>query len=262
MRSTAATFSNVISILYIHLISPHLLTEIKFGQVLGVGAFGIVREVERIELVTSPVAISDHEDSTTSNDSEVSFEDKSSRERQSHNSYLLSVQQRMSEHCTRNGEARYAVKYLMLADATQAERVQARIDLAIEVSYLHVLSHPHIIKMRGLFKSETPFHPDYFFVMDRLFGTLEDKTKEWIVAERELKSRRPVWPLHRFSVHSRTKEGVDNFLIERLLVAYDVASVLSYMHANEVIYRYVNKNQMFSTTKRLSLLFTHLFVFQ
>jgi serine/threonine protein kinase len=185
MRSTAATFSNVISILYIHLISPHLLTEIKFGQVLGVGAFGIVREVERIELVTSPVAISDHEDSTTSNDSEVSVEDKSSREHQSHNSYLLSVQQRMSEHCTRNGEARYAVKYLMLADATQAERVQARIDLAIEVSYLHVLSHPHIIKMRGLFKSETPFHPDYFFVMDRLFGTLEDKTKEWIVAERE-----------------------------------------------------------------------------
>jgi hypothetical protein len=88
---------------------------------------------------------------------------------------------------TRNGDARYAVKYLMLADATQAERVQARVDLAIEVNFLHVLSHPHIIKMRGLFKSETPFHPDYFFVMDRLFGTLEDKTKEWIAAKREYK---------------------------------------------------------------------------
>jgi serine/threonine protein kinase len=150
---------------------------------------------------------------------------------------LSAMQQLMSERCTRNGDARYAVKFLLLADATRAERVQARLDLAIEVNFLHALSHPHIIKMRGLFKSETPFHPDYFFVMDRLFGTLEDKTKEWIAAKREYKSRRPVWPLHRFNVHSSANEGINNLFIERLLVAHDVASVLGYMHANEVIYR-------------------------
>jgi hypothetical protein len=209
--------------------------------VLGVGAFGIVREVQCIELLT-PMATS-RADSATTIDSEMSLQHQSTSDSWpsssdvNYDACLSAMQQQMSERCTRNGDARYAVKSLMLADATQAEIVQARIDLAIEVNFLHVLSHPHIIKMRGLLKSETPFHPDYFFFMDRLFGTLEDKTKEWIAAKREYKSRRPLWPLHRFDVHSSANEGIDNLLIERLLVAHDVASVLGYMHANEVIYR-------------------------
>ena len=156
----------------------------------------------------------------------------SSETHQSNNNYSPEVQKHMSERCTRNGEARYAVKYLMLADATKAERIQARVDLAIEVDFLHVLSHPHIIKMRALFKSDTPFHPDYFFVMDRLYGTLEDKTKEWVIAMRECKSHRPVWlwPFHPCS-HTETNEEMSNLLIERLLIAHDIASVLGYMHA-------------------------------
>jgi hypothetical protein len=153
----------------------------------------------------------------------------------------------MSERCERNGDARYAVKYLMLADATSSERIQARVDLAIEVDFLHVLSHPHIVKMRGLFRSESPFHPDYFFLMDRLFGTLEDKTKEWIATKRACKSRHQGWPFRfcgiqvtnpfRFCGIQVTNEGAHNLLVERLLVAHDIASVLAYMHTNKVIYR-------------------------
>ena len=187
-----------------------------------------------------------HDDSTSSDDSETHLDPQcrseswpsSSDDRISHEDDSLSaIQKQMSERCKRNGEARYAVKYLMLADATRSERVQARVDLAIEVNFLHVLSHPHIIKMRGLFKSETPFHSDYFFVMDRLFGTLEDKTKEWIAAKRECKSHRAAWALNLCGVRSTTNEGINNLLIERLLVAHDIASVLGYMHSHGVIYR-------------------------
>ena len=205
---------------------------------LGVGAFGIVREVERIEVTTTATS---HEDSVTSDDSGTPRQAQSSSEswtslpgaHHAHNDYSLAVQKQMSERCTRNGEARYAVKYLMLADTTSSERIQARIDLAIEVNFLHVLSHPHIIKMRGLFKSETPFHPDYFFVMDRLFGTLEDKMKEWIVTKRACT---PVWPFHLCGIQN-TNEDAEDLWMERLLVAHDIASVFGYMHANEVIYR-------------------------
>ena len=221
-----------------------LQTEIKFGRVLGVGAFGIVREVERIDIEFT-TTVASHENQKTLHDSGTTLQEQFTSESspsscevlQSHNDYLLAVQRQMSERCERNGDARYAVKYLMLADATSSERIQARVDLAIEVNFLHVLSHPHIVKMRGLFKSESPFHPDYFFLMDRLFGTLEDKTKDWIATKRASKSRHQGWPFH-FCGSQDTNEGAaHNLLVERLLVVHDIASVLAYMHTNEVIYR-------------------------
>ena len=212
----------------IDLIPAYLYTEIMFGQVLGVGAFSIVRELDSIEL-TTPATSPENQHATSVDSGRLGAQ-------QSCNESLLALKEQISERCKRNGDARYAVKYLLLADATTSERIQARVDLAIEVSFLHVLSHPHIIKMRGLFKSETPFHPDYFFVMDCLFGTLEDKTKEWIAAKRDKKSRRAVWALRHCSIPD-TNQGIDNLLIERLLVAHDVASVLEYLHTNGVVYR-------------------------
>jgi hypothetical protein len=126
---------------------------------------------------------------------------------------------------------------LLLDDATEPEKIQARIDLALEVKYLHVLSHPHIIKMRGIFNTEDPFHPRYFFIMDRLYDTLEEKINEW----RRIMSANSIGPLQ--VVFQCTQDNDDkrdtlsDLLIERLLTAHDIASALQYLHANDLVYR-------------------------
>jgi serine/threonine protein kinase len=139
------------------------LFEVKFGEILGTGAFGVVREVKIIELADAseadPKALTNVRVKSKSDlmsmyaegrqDSEKSFSSAASRDL-------------MSAICVRHGESRYAVKYLMLEDFTEDQQARARVDLAIEVNYLKALSHPHIVKIRGVLKTENPFHPIFF----------------------------------------------------------------------------------------------------
>ena len=144
---------------------------------------------------------------------------------------------KMSVQCFRDGEARYAVKQLLLDDATEKESDNVRIDLAIEVKYLQVLSHPHVIKLRGLFKTDDPFHPAYFFVMDRLYGTLENKIDEWS-KRRQSRWKGVVSCFRRSACFQSTATSIeDDFLVQRLLVAYDIASAFDYLHRNKIVHR-------------------------
>lgn len=78
--------------------------------------------------------------------------------------------------------------------------------------------------MRGM-GSSNKFGPDFFLVLDRLFGTLEPKLKDW----KKLSSKyngamakvRPGWK----------KAKMTELNVERLLIAYDLASAMRYMHS-------------------------------
>ena len=96
-----------------------------------------------------------------------------------------------------------------------------------EAKFLASLSHPNIIKLRGMAAAGTSGFATmrergYFLLLDRLQCTLEHKIEHW-------KTFSNVMSLE-------TKKG-RNFLAERLHCAFDVAAALSYLHSNNVIYR-------------------------
>lgn len=237
-------------------------SEVKLGAVLGIGGFGIVREVTSFV----PIAAKDMStlDSTTaaemadaSSNNEISLGDLFALETGAvtdscgggsnnntttfgpafrHDSSLgddshydaSSAREIMTRRCIRNGDARYAVKALMKEDLNQMEFEQGRVDLAIEVKYLQALNHPNIVKLRGLFATDDPLHPNYFFIMDRLYGTLGLRIKEWKAALSKIDGR-----IYRRSNKILMKEQ----LATRLTVAYDIASAINYMHARDLLHR-------------------------
>ena len=138
----------------------------------------------------------------------------------------------MSENLLRGRDARYAIKMLR-KDLDMAVRQQGKLDLAIEVKFLEVISHPNIVKMRGISSGEA-IQNDYFLILDRLYETLEEKiSNEW-AQEHNLcrvsfilgcrKSKKKI---------ARRKD----FLIKRIVVALDLACALRYLHQNLLIYR-------------------------
>ena len=141
---------------------------------------------------------------------------------------VSTARETMARRCIRRGEARYAVKALMKEDLTETEYARGRIDLAIEVKYLQALNHPNIVKMRGLFDTDDLVHPHYFFLMDRLYGTLGDRIKEWQIDDKK----------HRGGIFKKSdKKLMKSLLIKRLTVAYDIVSAVKYMHSCKLVYR-------------------------
>ena len=90
------------------------------------------------------------------------------------------------------------------------------------------LSHPNIIKLRGMAAAGTSgfatlHERGYFLLLDRLQCTLEHKIDHWKQFNKAL------------SADSSKKRRA--FLAERLHVAFDVAAALSYLHGHHIIYR-------------------------
>ena len=215
---------------------------------LGIGGFGVVREVVKIEEdankssrptnFTSPKEsempqegsltgifafekdITDKTDQTN-----MSFEDIM---RDALDCEVSTARETMARRCIRGGEARYAAKALKKENLTETEYARGRIDLAIEVKYLQALNHPNIVRIRGLFDTNDPVHPNYFFLMDRLYGTLEVRLKEWQIDDK--KNRGGIF-------QKSDKEQLKGQLIKRLTVAYDVVSAVNYMHSYKLVYR-------------------------
>lgn len=89
------------------------------------------------------------------------------------------------------------------------------------------LSHPNIIKLRGMAAAGTSgfatmHERGYFLLLDRLQCTLEHKIDHWRNFNKAV------------SIDGKKQRA---FLAERLHVAFDVAAALSYLHLNNIIYR-------------------------
>ena len=204
-----------------HLTLP--FKELECGKVLGVGTFGVVCEITHITLV-------DGEDPPTQKIEEDYFSESFGiiGEEAYDDSDATTARKLIARRCMRNGQARYAAKRVR-GDLEEFLEARGRIDLAIEVKFLHALSHPNIIKMRGVFQTNDPFHPDYFLVMDRLSGTLKERAMEW---KRATTSLRNILSAKRWN-GTLSKE----LMTERLCIAYDIASAFCYIHSNKLVYR-------------------------
>ena len=125
----------------------------------------------------------------------------------------------MKDHCIRQGAARYAIKTLKL-DLNPECIPGALLDLAIESKFLEVLSHPNIIKMRGM--GSDPGHLNFYIILDRLYCTLSEKRNFWYKEKRNL-SRGLI-------IGKENKSKLKNIFRDRLIAMYDVARAMKYIH--------------------------------
>lgn len=64
----------------------------------------------------------------------------------------------------------------------------------------------------------------FFIVMDRLYGTLADKLKSWAEMHKSYQG-------NIFGFGAK-RSGLNHLLVDRMIVAYDLAAALRYMHEN------------------------------
>jgi len=107
--------------------------------------------------------------------------------------------------------------------------LKGTIDLALETHYLASLSHPHILDIKGIC-CKSPFETtDYFIILDQLQEILARRLVQWMHQKRAITGITGVLTGGR----GKSKQ----LLVERLLVAYDVADALKYLHARTIIFR-------------------------
>lgn len=170
----------------------------------------------------------------------------------------------IAENFEDNGKGQYAIKRISVDLSAEPvwKFIAGVVDLAMEVKYLSVLSHPNIIKMRGV-SSSHPCSEGFFFVMDKMYDTLEDRMKGWKKMNRRMSGlgrrfsglgRRFSGGGRRFSAtgggrrlsaSNHTAVGMEEpkgpnmagDLGRRLKMAMDLCSALSYLHKKKIVYR-------------------------
>ncbi|CAJ1926518.1 unnamed protein product [Cylindrotheca closterium] len=192
-------------------------SEIKMGELLGTGGFSGVKEVLEIELHNDEII--HHADESNNNDKGV--------EQDHHHHYDVSTARtHMAKHTQRLGSARYAIKRLK-DDLDELERARGALDLAIEIKLMSAFWHPNIVKMRGTSNTEM-MSTETFIVMDRLYGTLNDKIETW---HQEMAMLTGCCGINK--KHPAFRDS----LKARLLVAYDLSVAFAYLHNCRLVYR-------------------------
>merc|ERR1712176_874358 len=116
----------------------------------------------------------------------------------------------------------------------------ATADLVVEGMFLASLSHPNIIKVRGLpeggvksLMTDNRQH-GYFLVLDRLFDTLSERIYgDWSSKEEIMGLKKKLFRLPNWKQKKRRKQH----LTVRLKVAFDICGAIKFLHSKSIIYR-------------------------
>ena len=209
--------------------------EITIGKRLGSGGFSNVYEITNIEVAAAAAAAV-----------EVSQETTDHTTTSAHHYEITAAKQIMQQRVQRYGKSRYAIKKLRPDLDNDLNYARGAIDLAIEIKYMSVLVHPNIVKMRAVRSSIPRISLDAFIIMDRLYGTLEDKLDvEWYQRSQAIQQQR-LGVTTCCGLRHRPPTGTqlgkqaydaDQFMKDRLLVAYDLTQAFHYMHDLQLCYR-------------------------
>jgi serine/threonine protein kinase len=209
------------SIVLSDLASLLLRVELRLGDILGQGEFGTVREVREVSLSQRQLLRKDSSklnlfDERYTEKDNVSGLSKMDRDR-------LTVRQLSF----REGRARYAVKRVR-EDLVGKDRILSSLDLAVEARFLASLTHPNIVRMRGA--AGQPGGPLFMIIMDRLYGTLEEKLEMWRGEAREAAGA----GCSAFGSGAKfVREWNDVF--DQVIVAYDVSRALNFLHEHKYV---------------------------
>ena len=201
-------------------------SELKYGPILGVGGFCVVKEIRKVTLCaqTTTGVLSEDEAAVTAAAAAATMEKNSLLADDDHYD-ISTAREQISNRCLRDGDARYAVKFLH-PELSKLENARAIIDLALEAKYLSAVSHPNIIKMRGWAASD-PLKDGFFLVLDRLYDTLEQRMLKWRTIKKQAKGS--------FFGIGSNKDGLKELMMDRLVVAYDLAAAFRYLHENKYV---------------------------
>ncbi|KAL3941994.1 MAG: hypothetical protein SGBAC_003738 [Bacillariaceae sp.] len=201
-------------------------SEIKMGELLGTGGFSGVKEVLDIELNDNDDdGVHDADEKTSEDTDKLQLANVLGHDHDHHYD-VSTARTHMAKHTQRLGSARYAIKRLK-QDLDELERARGALDLAIETKLMSSFWHPNIVKMRGTSNTES-MSTETFIIMDRLYGTLNDKIENWHQEMAMLKGCCGInkkHPAYRDSIKAR------------LLVAYDLSVAFSYLHSHRLVYR-------------------------
>lgn len=218
-------------------------SELKFGPVLGVGGFSVVKEIRKVTLLAKNTRNISSDDKACA--VAAAAVEKHDLLTDDEHYDISTAREQISKRCLRDGDARYAVKFLH-PELSKLEHARGIIDLALEAKYLSVVSHPNIIKMRGWAASD-PLKEGFFLVLDRLYDTLEERMKKWQKIKKQAKGSL-------FGIGSN-KAALKELLTDRLLVAYDLAAAFRYLHEQKYVEYKIGRHEMNLETLILLLTF-------
>eukprot|EP00561_Arcocellulus_cornucervis_P005941 CAMPEP_0185828626 /NCGR_PEP_ID=MMETSP1322-20130828/32649_1 /TAXON_ID=265543 /ORGANISM="Minutocellus polymorphus, Strain RCC2270" /LENGTH=400 /DNA_ID=CAMNT_0028526367 /DNA_START=50 /DNA_END=1252 /DNA_ORIENTATION=- len=203
------------------LIPTFASSEITIGTILGRGGFCTVSEISKVKLADGGKSAAVHHHDDEDEEEQLGFAGGQA---------IIQDRAFIAQRCLRKGkDARYAIKKLSKEVQSDPNRfVAGVIDLAIESRFLAVVKHPNIIKMRATSDSN-PYKHGYFVVLDRLYDTLTKRFGVW------KKAKGKATGLGKLSDMKGKKK--EELWIERLLVAYDLAAALRYLHSLNIVYR-------------------------
>lgn len=194
----------------IPLLSPN---EVEFGKILGKGGFCTVSTLENVTL-----------NDENQSDNRRNRQQSTVTEQE----FFTTIQDRtyISDNFIRgsDGQHRYALKKLtpgLYEKGDPQHFVCGVIDLAMEVKFLSVLRHPHIIKMRAM-ADVHHCSSDFFILLDRLNLTLTKQVETW---KKEMPSG------------FGNKKKKEELFCERLIVGYDICAAISHLHEKKIVYR-------------------------
>jgi len=99
--------------------------------------------------------------------------------------------------------------------------------MELEAKVLSSLDHPNIIKIRAI--SKAPFDENSFLIIDRLHSSLVDKIHLWNKKESFSRLTGKI-----LDPRGKKKKGL---FLEKLMLAYNLSSAMTYIHKNSVIHR-------------------------
>jgi serine/threonine protein kinase len=205
-------------------------TELTLGTVVGTGGFSTVTEIKFVDL-DELYDDDDENDDHHGNNNNDHHNNVRHPEDPIGTSMRRRQRRRQFADSVRQGNTKYVLKMLR-TDLPVDEHTKGIADLAIEASFLRVLSHPHIISLQAVSHSD-PYGPRFFIVLERLRTTLDRKFNEW---RRIVNESAGYWiPCYGYCCPKVTV--LHATWIERFTVAHSIASALEYLHQRCIIYR-------------------------
>lgn len=209
------------------------MEELTIGQWLGKGSFSNVHEISKITL-SDEITIKQTEEGTNI-----------ARNILSSNYLRNNKKAQYEEEDGGRSNCRYAVKFLKKELRENHKKYAVgTTDLVVEGLFLASLTHPNIIKVRGL--PDGGVHSmvenggangmGYFLILDRLFDTLTERIyKHWVKDHQDVHVKKENVLDRLFK--NKMRDEMNSDLAVRVKVAFDISAALKYLHEKSIIYR-------------------------